>query len=425
MIFGYDSIFANSLIGFDIRCKFKIDEDDVIKGISEVFSRRCLVKNDNYVHSIGSEEVLIEEDNGVYTIHTCQFSYFEVVYLIPKILAFLKKNAKSYDSSCCDVFVGFRKEFIQLGDINLPKYLLSLKEDYITKMFGDRINTQRCRSVKELVPMSLDVCKDGFIKVIDKLKNIDDKERIYAIDFTSLHLDIVKFKYIGGKEWFNDSDKFIKVLNYYILSLYDATSNKEFTEKETQDIEKYDKKFANISNAFTSAELFSSEYKDIKLTSDLKEDTSLINLMFGNFKEQLFNIVVINKLTKCEVNYDSDNNRIQLRGAKLENAYKLNGFDIVESTINDSNILSCDLYDCKLDDCDINDCNFFGFSTVKNSSVRDSFISRNIKLVDCSVSGNLGNMAGEMVGGELRNTTLVTSTAQLKNVNKLNVNEIA
>jgi hypothetical protein len=34
-------------------------------------------------------------------------------------------------------------------------------------------------------------------------------------------------------------------------------------------------------------------------------------------------------------------------------------------------------------------------------------------------------MAGEMVGGELRNTTVVTSTAQLKDVNKLNVNEIA
>ena len=31
MIFGYDSIFANSLIGFDIRCKFKIDEEDVIR----------------------------------------------------------------------------------------------------------------------------------------------------------------------------------------------------------------------------------------------------------------------------------------------------------------------------------------------------------------------------------------------------------
>ena len=76
-------------------------------------------------------------------------------------------------------------------------------------------------------------------------------------------------------------------------------------------------------------------------------------------------------------------------------------------------------------DSTIIDCNIFGYADYKNCNIKDSFVSRNIILKDCNVSGSLGKMGGAMKGGSLKNTTIIASMAEIgDDVQKENVNEI-
>ena len=56
---------------------------------------------------------------------------------------------------------------------------------------------------------------------------------------------------------------------------------------------------------------------------------------------------------------------------------------------------------------------------------KNCFISNNIKLVNSIVFGALGKFAGIMHTGSIKNTTVITSMADIGDkVKKLNINEI-
>ena len=103
----------------------------------------------------------------------------------------------------------------------------------------------------------------------------------------------------------------------------------------------------------------------------------------------------------------------------------LRDVDIVDSEIQNSNVRKCDIYDTKITNSNIIECNLFGYANCKDSKFKDCFISRNIELKDCEVTGKLGKFGGTMKGGTLKNTTVLVDSADIHDdVEKINVNEI-
>ena len=67
----------------------------------------------------------------------------------------------------------------------------------------------------------------------------------------------------------------------------------------------------------------------------------------------------------------------------------------------------------------------FGYSECIESKFKNCFISNNIKLDNCNVFGVLGKFAGIINSGSIKNTTVITSMAEIGDkVKKLNINEI-
>ena len=130
-------------------------------------------------------------------------------------------------------------------------------------------------------------------------------------------------------------------------------------------------------------------------------------------------------MKEAEINYDSDISKLQLKNIETKKCYHLNGVDIVDSELTNCTIKDCDIYDTKIEKSSIIKCNMFGYADCKECRIRDSYISMNIKLKDCRVTGPLGKMGGIMKGGSLKNTTIITSMAEIDDdVEKTNVNEI-
>lgn len=423
-LFKNDNIMGNSLIGFEIRGEFKSDEDILIKNLGDVLNREVAFSNIDYklLEPTDNKAVVIK-DGEKYVIKTPLYNYYEVMFVMPKVLEFLK-DLKDYKKSYMFFKVGFNKEFLDLSQINIMKFVLNFNEKMVLNAIGDITSNGEYEKITDIKPLSLENCDTTAQAQVEHLRYVDDND-VYGINFSDLKLGYITFKYTSGINYREKWNDILKVLTHVVMNLYNSVHTPIFTDEESRKIEKMNQEFKDMSKDFDNYESFSAKYKSIKLTVDLDNDKMRINMIFPSIKDQLFRLVVCNGVKEASVNYDTDVSKLQLKDLELKNCYHLSGVDIVESELTSCNIKDCDIYDSKIVDSMIIRCNIFGYSDYKECRIKDSFVSRNIVLKDCDVFGTLGKMGGSMKGGSLRNTTVIASMAEIDDdVEKENVNEI-
>ena len=422
-LFQNDHITGNSQIGFEFKGLFKDDENVLITKLGDVLNRDVTFSNIKYklLEPTDHQAVLIQ-DGKYCIIKTPQYSYFEALFILPKIIE-LMKGLKDNKNSYLYFRVGFNKDFCDLNQLNVMKFVLEFNEDFILKHLADLTLDGSFEKLTDIKPLTLDSCMDTIKKRMDGLKYEDDD--IYGIDFSTLKLGYIVFKYAEEINYRDKWEDLLKCMNHTIITLYNSSSVYDFTDEEKTKIEELDEKYKELSKTFGCYELFKEKYKGIKLTKDLNTDSMDIDIIFPSIKDKLFDIVVKNGIKEAQINYDSDVSRLQLKSIEVKKCYHISGVDIVDSELTNCTIRDCDIYDTKIEKSSVVKCNLFGYADCKDSKFTDCFISRNIKLKDCRVTGALGKMGGVMKGGSLKDTTIITSMADIADdVDKNNVNEI-
>ena len=423
-LFQNDNITGNSKVGFEFKGQFKDDENVLLTKLKEILNRDISLSNIKYKLLEPSDTQAVMTVDGKYCeVKTPQYSYFEALFILPKILELLK-GLKDEKNSYLYFRIGFNKDFCDLDQINIMKFCLEFNENYVLKHLADLTLDGSFEKLTDIKPVDLESCIDTIKKRMDDLK-YTDYEDIYGIDFSSIKLGYVTFTYAREINYRNKWEELLKCLNHTIITLYNTCSSYDFTEAEAKKIEELDDNYKKTAEAFGCYEIFKEKYKSIKLTKDLNSDNIEMDVIFPAIKDKLFDIVVRCGIKEAEINYDSDISKLQLKNIETKKCYHLNGVDIVDSELANCTIINCDLYDTKVEKSSIIKSNLFGYADCKECKIRDSFISRNIKLKDCNVSGPLGKMGGIMKGGSLRDTTVISSMADIADdVDKINVNEI-
>lgn len=424
-LFQNDNIVGNSLIGFEFRGIFKYDDDDLIERLKSVLNREISFSNIEYRLLEPTDSTAVLMKDGSYSIvRTNLYNYYEAVYVMPKILELLKEM-KEVKNTYIHFDISFNKDFCDVKDLNVMKFILEFNEDSVLKNIGDVTENGDMKKITTFKPTSYSDCLDKVQKQIESLRYIDEECSVYGLDFSNINIGVLTFKYAEGIDYRNKWEGILKSLNHTITTLYNSTKYPELTEEQVKKIDKYNEEYDEYEKAFRCYELFTERYKSIKITSDLNDDKSVIDVIFPSIKEKLFDIVIVNNIKTAEINYDSDVSRLQVKDITLKGCYHLNGVDIVDSEIQNSNIRNCDIYDTKITNSNIIECNLFGYGNCKDSKFKNCFISRNIDLKDCDVTGKLGKMGGTMRGGSLKNTTVLIDSADIHDdVEKINVNEI-
>lgn len=424
-LFQNDNIVGNSLIGFEFRGIFKYDDNDLIERLKNVLNREISFSNIEYRLLEPTDSTAVLMKDGSYSIvRTNLYNYYEAVYVMPKILELLKEM-KEVKNTYIHFDISFNKDFCDVKDLNVMKFILEFNEDSVLKNIGDVTENGDMKKITTFKPTSYSDCLDKVQKQIESLRYIDEESSVYGLDFSNINIGVLTFKYAEGIDYRNKWEGILKSLNHTITTLYNSTKYPELTEEQVKKIDKYNEEYDEYEKAFRCYELFTERYKSIKITSDLNDDKSVIDVIFPSIKEKLFDIVIVNNIKTAEINYDSDVSRLQVKDITLKGCYHLNGVDIVDSEIQNSNIRNCDIYDTKITNSNITECNLFGYGNCKDSKFKNCFISRNIDLKDCDVTGKLGKMGGTMRGGSLKNTTVLIDSADIHDdVEKINVNEI-
>ena len=423
-LFQNDRITGNSKVGFEFRGQFNDDENVLLTKLKEILNRDISFSNIKYKLLEPTDTQAVMTIDGKYCeVKTPQYSYFEALFILPKILDLLK-GLKDEKNSYLYFRIGFNKDFCDLDQINIMKFCLEFNENYVLKHLADLTLDGSFEKLTDIKPVDLESCIDTIKKRMDDLK-YTDYEDIYGIDFSSIKLGYVTFTYAREINYRNKWEELLKCLNHTIITLYNTCSSYDFTEAEAKKIEELDDNYKKTAEAFGCYEIFKEKYKSIKLTKDLNSDNIEMDVIFPAIKDKLFDIVVRCGIKDAEINYDSDISKLQLKNIETKKCYHLNGVDIVDSELTNCTVRNCDLYDTKVEKSSIIKSNLFGYADCKDCNIRDSFVSMNIKLKDCNVSGPLGKMGGMMKGGSLRDTTVITSIAEISNdVDKNNVNEI-
>lgn len=424
-LFQNDTITGNSLIGFEIKGTFKKDEDELMLLLSPVLNRELLFSNIEYklLEPTDKNAVLVK-DNYEYLIKTPLYNYFEAIYIMPKLFECLSNILDKKERNYVYLKLGFN-DSVNLSNLNVTKFILNFNEKFILDNIVDLTKNGSIEKLTDFKPSCIENCSSTIQKQMEGLKYNDDVDNNYGVNFGNIKLGYVTLKYLSDIDYNKKIEDILKCINHTIITLHNASTVLEYTEEELKKIEKYNEDFDTFSKAFGCYELFREKYKGIKLTVDLDADRSNINLIFPSIKDKLFNLVVCNNIKQATVNYDGDVSRLQIKDVDLVKCYHLEGIDIVECDIRNCNVRKCDIYDCEIEDSFINDCNLFGYCDCVESKFKNCFISNNIKLVNSHVFGTLGKFAGNIDSGSVKNTTVITSMAEIGDkVKKVNINEI-
>lgn len=424
-LFQNDNITGNSLLGFEFRGQFKYDENVMVEKLKDVLNRDVTFSNIDYKLLEPSDtHAVVVKDGNFYEIKTPMYSYFEALFLLPKILDFLK-GMSDYKNSYMYFKIGFNESYVQLSQINVMKFILEFNEDFVLKHLSDITKDGDIEKLTNIKPESLESCMDSIERQIDGLKFNDDLDDVYGINFSTIKLGYITFKYAREINYRNKWEDLLKCVNHTIITLYNTCSVTNFNDGEINKLKSMNDEYKEILNSFGCYELFRTKYPKIKLTSDLNNDNAVIEIIFPSIKDKLFDLVIRNGIKEANINYDSDVSRLQVKDLELRKCYHISGVDIVNSELTNCSVKDCDIYDTKIEKSTIVKCNLFGYANCKDSKFRDCFISRNISLKDCHVSGTLGKIGGTMKGGSLKNTTIITSLAEIgDDVEKNNVNEV-
>lgn len=422
-LFQNDHITGNSLVGFEFRGWFKDDENVLLSKLKDILNRDVNFSNIKYKLLEPTEHNAVLIQDGKYCIvKTPQYSYYEALFVLPKILDLLK-GLKDKKYSYIYFRLGFNDAFCNLTQLNVMKFALEFNEDFVLKHLADLTLDGSFEKLSDIKPSDLDSCSDTIRKRLDGLK-VEDED-IYGIDFSTIKLGYITFKYAQELDYRNKWEDILKCINHTLITLYNTCMSYDFTDDETNKIDDFNKKYKSISDSFKCYESFKEKFKGIKLTKDLNSDNMEIDIIFPAIKDKLFDIVIRNDIKEAQINYDSDVSRLQLKNLEVKKCYHLNGVDIVDSELTNCTLRNCDVYDTTIEKSSVIKCNLFGYADCKECRFTDSYISRNIKLKDCFVTGPLGKMGGIMKGGSLKDTTIITSMADIDdNVEKTNVNEI-
>ena len=119
-IFQNDSIIGNSLIGFEIKGSFKKEEDDLMLLLSTILNRGMLYSNVEYKLIEPTDKTCVFiKDGSDYIIKTPLYSYFEAMYIIPKLFECVCNNLEKNERNYIYIKIGFN------NNINLSNPSLS------------------------------------------------------------------------------------------------------------------------------------------------------------------------------------------------------------------------------------------------------------------------------------------------------------
>jgi len=420
VIFSKDETLYNTLISYTSDFYSKLEYDDVKALIASSLDRKVFPKDSFQLTETLMHDYLRLSKNsaGKYSLTTGYLKYSEGRLYLSKTLKMIDENFTT-EKDCGLNFSVMYSLYNQPGTPDISrldtlKFVLEYDENIPYSYFPERKNVLYSKSIKNILP--------GRKFFIESAANVSSRNFSYpfqpyfAVDFSSLKKGNLTFRYIGGENY-QKREGIREIVEYSSLTLFECIRHPYINEKNKTELEEILKKHQAISDSYASATDFKKNFPDISLLVNLQSDKRIMDTMYPYIRDKIYNLLIECNFKKGYLNYDSDNGKLQIKDAEINNAYLIDNIDIFDSKI-EGTISNCDIFQSEIKESEIFRCNLFDRSKAVNCYLYNSYVNGNSMVTESSVEGDLGIFSGKMKDGVFISGKITTS-ANLSDTTKV------
>jgi uncharacterized protein YjbI with pentapeptide repeats len=327
--------------------------------------------------------------------------YVNAKIILLKILRILQDNARTGDRCSLHINISFDDEKCEknVTEVNKLKMILEIDENLIYKFFPNRKNNFYSQSIKRLIPFKgYQYSVDAINLTLSNSLQLPDT-KYYGVNLIEADNGRLEFRYIGGKDYQFKTREIMELIDYFI-NLSWVCINDDLTEDNKNELKKYLEENINIFKNFSKLESFVAEFPTIQLEVDKNSDFLVVKSQYSQMQDKLYDAIRnIRELSNCIVNYDSNENRIEIVDASFETIFTLKNVNIINSSITGGEYIRTDFHDDEIKNAHLTNCNLEK-TNLFNCKLENCEVNQSCELKECYFSG--GKMDGVMVSGVLR-----------------------
>ena len=342
--------------------------------------------------------------NGVELI-TGTLPYVNAKIYLLKVLKILQSPGFSTDDKCSiHINISFDPKTSPriLDNLNKLKLLLNVDEDFIYKLFPERENNFYAKTVKRLIPFKgYDFMNNAADLLVNSLELPDTK--YYGINLLNVFGGRIEYRYIGAADYQKKSSEILELMDYFIELSWDCI-DQPLTDDDMDELKEYLSDNINQFKNFTKLDNFIAEFPSISLQVDLNSDIIILKTYYEQIYEELYKIITnIYSLNNCIINYNTENQKLELVDATFKTIFDIKNIDIIDSVIDGGSFTNCNFINCEIKTAHLNNCSVLG-TDIYNGKIESCKITDGSSLIDCYVFNCM--LDGFMKGGVFRSGKL-------------------
>ena len=402
-------IMKNAIIGFE----FEFFSEKPYHKLLELLNRELDVKVSGYrvYHSSfdpTEKHWKIEPDlslgyDGVELI-SGPIPYVNAKIYLLKVLKLLQGKDFSTDDKCSiHVNISFDKETSPrvLDDLNKLKLILNVDENFIYKYFPNRENNFYAKSVKKIIPFKSYAFSNNAAELLVNSLELPDT-KYYGINLLNIFEGRIEYRYIGGENYEDNTAEIMDLMDYFIQLTWDSID--ELNEEDMADLTDYLSDNINQFKNFTRLDNFIAQFPSIMLQIDMSSEMTILKTYYEQMYDELYNIITnIYNLSNCIINYDTEEQKIEIIDATFKTIFDIKKIVLVDCVIDGGSFTNCTFINSEIKNAHLNNCTLEMTDAYK-TKIESCKIGHNSVLHDCYVFNSL--LDGEMKGGIFRSGKL-------------------
>jgi len=325
-------------------------------------------------------------------------------YLL-KVLKILQRPEFRTDDKCSiHINISFDKEKTPhvLDYLNKLKLILNIDENFVYKYFPERENNFYAKSVKKLIPFkSYDFTNNAVELLVNSLELPDTK--YYGINLLNVFNGRVEYRYIGGEDYEHKTAEILDLMDYFVELTHTCISE-PMNEEDMEELKNYLSDNINQFKNFTKLDSFIAEFPSIDLQVDQNPDLIILRTYYEQIYNELYDIITnIYNLNNCIINYNTEEQRLELVDATFKTIFDIKKIDIIDCNIDGGSFVNCNIVNCEIKNAHLTNCTVI-YTDVYNSKIESCNVHEGTILNDCYVFNCL--LDGQMKGGIFRSGKL-------------------
>lgn len=404
-------------IGFEFEFFTNFDRQETAKELSKALEPKIVLGRGKVIDKkskMGASSKptsnlfrIIPDFSGGYKMKelvTGPLPYTEARMVLVRVLRWIEENGWTTEKCGLHINISFDEFYVKLAcklsHLDKLKFILSYDESQIFKYFPERENNIYARGIKQVYPVNRFMILDD-IKAISKDLYITPNTKYYSVNFDKIKNNYLEFRSIGGAGYEKKPDEILSILEYNAVTLFKCLDNPAYDEENVITLNKIMKEHKNYVGAFTNIDTFFLKYPNIKLFIDLKGEREVLKSYFHMIKDKLFDLILFGGVTKGLINYDTEISRIQIKDAIFKDSFLIRDVDLVNCNI--SGILEhCNLWNCKVEKSHLDNCELIVSNKVYDSKITKTEMGDKTLIDNCYIENGSRTINGTIKGSIIR-----------------------